>query len=91
MPPKPSSAQGKKPTSSQGKKPKPEELQQPVEEVKQEEQIHIETEGLGRFEYVNGTVYEGQWKLINGQKMKYGWGKLVHGGISRILYVTNKV
>lgn len=81
MPPKPSSSQGKKPTSSQGKKPKQEE-QQPVEEVKQEEQVHIETEGLGRFEYVNGTVYEGQWKLIGGQKMKHGWGKLTHGGNS---------
>ena len=81
MPPKPTSSQGKKPAAGKKDKGKKEE-DPPVEEVevKPEEQVHIETEGMGRFEYVNGIVYEGQWKLINNTKMKDGWGKLTHGG-----------
>lgn len=38
------------------------------EPPKEEEQIattKIETEGFGRFEYPNGIIYEGQWKLEN--------------------------
>lgn len=40
----------------------------------------IETEGFGRFEYSNGTVYEGHWKLLEGHKVKHGEGVLVHAG-----------
>lgn len=32
----------------------------------------------GRFEYQNGTIYEGQWKETNGIKMKHGEGYLIH-------------
>lgn len=39
----------------------------------------IETEGHGRFEYMDGTVYEGQWKIINGKKMKHGRGTIIVG------------
>lgn len=43
--------------------------------------IQIETEGFGRFEYANGTIYEGQWKIIgNNQKVKHGEGSLIHAG-----------
>ncbi|CAD8122781.1 unnamed protein product [Paramecium sonneborni] len=37
----------------------------------------IQTEGTGRFEYQDGTVYEGQWKLIEGKKVKHGKGRIV--------------
>eukprot|EP01017_Pseudomicrothorax_dubius_P043936 TRINITY_DN7385_c0_g1_i1.p1 TRINITY_DN7385_c0_g1~~TRINITY_DN7385_c0_g1_i1.p1 ORF type:complete len:297 (+),score=90.66 TRINITY_DN7385_c0_g1_i1:313-1203(+) len=40
----------------------------------------IETEGYGRFEYRNGTVYEGHWILLNGRKVKNGEGTLIHAG-----------
>lgn len=34
-------------------------------------------EGIGRFEYQDGTVYEGQWKLVDGKKVKHGKGHIV--------------
>lgn len=34
--------------------------------------------GYDRFEYSNGIVYVGNWKLINGVKVKEGHGKLTH-------------
>lgn len=40
----------------------------------------IPHEGYGKFKYLNGTVYEGQWKLINGKKVREGEGVLIHGG-----------
>ncbi|EGR29752.1 MORN repeat protein, partial [Ichthyophthirius multifiliis] len=40
----------------------------------------IEQEGFGRFEYRNGLVYEGQWKLFNNQKVKHGEGVLIFQG-----------
>lgn len=46
----------------------------------QKEQVSVETEGFGRFEYMNGSVYEGNWKLIEGVKMKHGEGNLTHFG-----------
>lgn len=27
---------------------------------------------------MNGMIYNGNWKLINGKKMKEGFGKLTH-------------
>lgn len=32
--------------------------------------------GFGRFEYINGTLYQGNWKLHNGAKVKHGHGKI---------------
>jgi hypothetical protein len=40
----------------------------------------IETSGFGRFEFIDGTIYEGQWKILNGVKMRHGEGTLKHGG-----------
>jgi hypothetical protein len=64
--------------------PKPVETAAPTERDPKEEanqnMQQIETEGYGRFEYRNGTIYEGHWKLINGVKMKHGDGVLVHAG-----------
>jgi hypothetical protein len=45
-------------------------------------QVHVESEGFGRFEYRNGSIYEGQWKLIKGVRMKHGEGLLTHPGAS---------
>ena len=33
--------------------------------------------GYGRFEYLNGVVYEGNWKIVKGIKVKQGYGKLI--------------
>ncbi len=41
---------------------------------------HIEMEGFGRFEFIDGTIYEGQWRVVNGIKMRHGEGVLKHGG-----------
>jgi len=38
----------------------------------------VVNEGFGRFEYQNGTIYEGQWKNFDGKKMKHGEGHLIH-------------
>ena len=43
--------------------------------------VHIETEGFGKFEFIDGTIYEGQWKLISSVKMRHGEGVLRHAGI----------
>lgn len=48
-------------------------------DTKQNKNIQ-ENEGFGRFEYQNGTIYEGQWKLYNGKKEKHGEGHLIHTG-----------
>ncbi|KAL4477729.1 hypothetical protein ABPG72_018903 [Tetrahymena utriculariae] len=53
---------------------------EPVKEEEPQVQQHIEMEGFGRFEYRNGLVYEGQWKLVNGVKMKHGEGVLIFQG-----------
>jgi hypothetical protein len=34
--------------------------------------------GYGRFEYINGTMYAGNWKLHNGAKVKHGHGKITY-------------
>ena len=40
----------------------------------------MKTEGFGHFEYVNGTVYEGQWLEQEGKKERHGEGRLIHAG-----------
>lgn len=37
-------------------------------------------EGSGRFEYINQTLYVGQWKLLNSRKVKHGQGKITYPG-----------
>jgi len=36
--------------------------------------------GHGTFEYKDTTLYVGQWKLVNGNKLKHGHGKIVYPG-----------
>lgn len=48
-------------------------------------------EGFGRFEYRNGLVYEGQWKLFNGAKMKHGEGVLIFQGISLLIIIKRSM
>jgi hypothetical protein len=43
-------------------------VEEPVKEVPQS--------GFGRFEYSNGTLYVGNWKLSHGHKVKHGHGKI---------------
>ena len=72
---------GKPGTSSGKSKPEP-KIEEPVKiepEVNPEQNVvHIETEGFGKFEFIDGTIYEGQWKLIDGVKMRHGEGTLRH-------------
>ena len=42
--------------------------EEPVKEVPQS--------GFGRFEYSNGTLFVGNWKLSHGHKVKHGHGKI---------------
>ena len=36
--------------------------------------------GTGKFEYINQTIYMGDWKLLNGKKVKHGQGKITFPG-----------
>lgn len=36
--------------------------------------------GHGRFEYRDQTIYVGNWKLFNGNKLKHGHGKVTFPG-----------
>ena len=52
----------------------------PVEVVKEEEEKpQVPQEGNSKFEYIDGTSYEGDWKIFNGIKMKHGKGYIIHG------------
>lgn len=47
---------------------------EPVKEVPQS--------GYGRFEYINGTLYVGNWKMHNGAKVKHGHGKITFPSVA---------
>lgn len=57
---------------------------QPAQSVVEQVAAPVETEvtkevpqsGYGRFEYINGTIFAGNWKLHNGVKAKHGHGKI---------------
>ena len=80
----------KKPPSSQGERTDRSNLKTPLSveklEVKPAETNQripiIENKSFGKFEYINGVIYEGQWELINGIKMKQGEGILKHGTLN---------
>ncbi len=48
----------------------------PVVQTEAEPVKEVPQSGFGRFEYVNGTIYVGNWKLHNGHKVKNGHGKI---------------
>lgn len=50
-------------------------VEEPPKDVEPEPLPH-ELVGYGRYEYLNGVVYEGNWKLIKGVKVKHGFGKM---------------
>lgn len=58
------------------KDPKNVVVEEPPKEVEPEPKPHTLV-GYGRFEYLNGVVYEGNWKLIRGGKTKHGYGRLL--------------
>lgn len=41
-----------------------------------------ELEGYGRFQYLDGATYEGNWRLFDGIKKKHGQGVLKVPGAS---------
>lgn len=55
-----------------------------VEEPPEEDAApEIPRSGYGKFEYVNLTLYIGEWKLMDdGTKVKHGQGKIVFPGVS---------
>jgi len=48
------------------------------EQQEEKKEAVLELTGYDRFEYSNGIVYTGNWKLTNGAKVKEGHGKLSH-------------
>ena len=36
--------------------------------------------GFGKFEYINQTMYIGEWKISRGRKVKNGQGKITFPG-----------
>jgi len=52
---------------------KPVEAFQTIEEP---EEDNTPQEGNSRFEYKNGSVYEGNWKIVDKRKLKNGHGKM---------------
>ncbi|CAI2374964.1 unnamed protein product [Moneuplotes crassus] len=59
----------------------PKKAQEPqVEEQEEQEEVpQVPQEGTGKFEYIDGTSYEGEWHLFDGVKMKHGKGIIIHG------------
>ena len=53
---------------------------QPEPVLEKEEAKEVPQSGFGRFEYINGTLYAGNWKLHNGAKVKHGQGKITFPG-----------
>ena len=48
---------------------------------KEEEKTAVET-GFGKYEYVNGSTYVGNWIMAKGKKSKHGHGKMVKPGLT---------
>jgi hypothetical protein len=44
------------------------------------EEVKVPEFGKGRFNYANGQAYEGNWRLLNGRKVKHGNGKITKPG-----------
>jgi hypothetical protein len=64
-----------------------ENLEQLLEEEKRKAEEEaakaaIVQNGHGRFEFKNKIVYVGEWKMINGKKLRHGHGKMSVPGIS---------
>lgn len=47
--------------------------------VQEEVKPEVPQTGFGRFEYINDSVYEGNWRLFGELKLKHGHGKITHG------------
>ena len=69
MPPKKAAAPEKKEEAPPATDPKEEEEQEAKPEF-----------GNGKFEYINQTTYVGEWKLLEGKKVKHGLGKITFPG-----------
>ena len=50
--------------------------------AEQEEEEQKPEFGNGKFEYINQTIYTGEWKLLDGKKVKHGLGKITFPGAS---------
>jgi hypothetical protein len=50
--------------------------------IENEPAKEVPQSGYGRFEYINGTMYLGNWKLHNGVKVKHGHGKITYPSVA---------
>ncbi len=56
----------------------------PATDAVPEEEQEVKAEfGTGKFEYMNQTVYIGEWKLLNNKKVKHGQGKITFPGAAK--------
>ena len=51
-------------------------------EATEDNEPEVPQSGFGKFEYINQTLYVGEWKLIKGRKVKHGQGKITFPGVS---------
>lgn len=64
-----------------------ENLESILEEEKRKQELEAQKaaiipNGHGRFEYRNKMVYLGEWKMVNGKKVRHGHGKMTIPGVS---------
>ena len=50
-------------------------------EATENEEPDLPQNGFGKFEYINQTMYVGEWKLHNKRKVKHGQGKITFPGV----------
>ena len=50
-------------------------------EAAEESVPEVPQTGYGKFEYINQTVYVGEWQLKKGRKVKHGTGKITFPGV----------
>lgn len=46
----------------------------------EEQEPDVPQNGFGKFEYINQTMYIGEWKITRGRKVKNGQGKITFPG-----------
>jgi hypothetical protein len=47
--------------------------------VEEEKKPELPQTGFGKFEYINDSVYVGNWKMFGELKKKHGHGRITHG------------
>ena len=56
------------------------EAEKAAAEATEEQEPDVPQNGFGKFEYINQTMYCGEWRLNKGRKVKHGQGKITFPG-----------